>query len=130
MLLLEPLSPQFTNVVNTVADAVALVREIQSPAVSSMFDTHNTIAETDPHDEVIRRNIRHIRHVHLNEMDGRHPGTGRYDFARVLRALREVSYDGWLSVEFFQFKPSGETIAREAMATLHRIEKDSGGKHE
>ena len=128
LLLIEPLSPQFTNVVNTMDEAVALVRSIGHPAVSSMIDTHNTVAETEPHDEVIRKHIQFIRHVHVNEMDGRHPGTGSYDFARVLRALRDVRYDGWVSVEVFQFKPSGETIAREAMTLLLQIENDSGGK--
>ena len=130
LLLLEPLSPQFTNVVNTVAEAVAIVRDINHPGVSSMMDTHNTVAETEPHDEIIRRQIRYIRHVHVNEMDGRHPGTGRYDFRRVFRALREADYDGWISLEVFQFKPSGEAIARETMALLRRLEKESGGKSE
>ena len=130
LLLLEPLSPQFTNVVNTVAEAVAMVREIGHTAVSSMIDTHNTVAETEPHDQVIRRHIREIRHIHVNEMDGRHPGTGSYDFARLLRALRTSGYGGWISLEVFQFKPSGETIARETMAVLRRIENEMGGTSE
>ncbi|HET8550678.1 MAG TPA: sugar phosphate isomerase/epimerase family protein [Bryobacteraceae bacterium] len=127
LLLLEPLSPQFTNVVNTVVEAVSMIREIGHPAVSSMIDTHNTVAETEPHDVVIRRYIRDIRHVHVNELDGRHPGTGNYDFRRVLSALRAVSYDGWISLEVFQFRPSGETIARDTMALLRRIENELGG---
>ncbi|HET8548413.1 MAG TPA: sugar phosphate isomerase/epimerase family protein [Bryobacteraceae bacterium] len=124
LLLLEPLSPQFTNVVNTLAEAVFLVRDINHPAVSSMFDTHNTTAETEPHDRLIHRYVREIRHVHVNEMDGRHPGTGSYDFRRVLRALREAGYGGWVSVEVFQFRPSAEVIAREAMAFLRRMESE------
>ena len=127
LLLLEPLSPQFTDVVNTLAEAIALANEIGNPAVQSMFDTHNTVAETLPHDELIRNNIRHIRHVHVNELDGRHPGTGKYDFAKVLRALREVGYSGWISLEVFQFKPSGEAVAKEAMAVLRNIEQSLGG---
>lgn len=123
LLLLEPLSPQFTNVVNTVAEAVAVVREIGHAAVSSMFDTHNTIAETEPHDRVINRYRAEIRHVHVNELDGRHPGTGNYEFSRVLRALRDVNYSGWISVEVFQFEPSGEIIAAESMALLRRAEQ-------
>jgi sugar phosphate isomerase/epimerase len=122
-LLLEPLSPQFTNVVNTLAEAVAVVRAISHPAVSSMFDTHNTTAETEPHDQVIARFKSEIRHVHVNEMDGRHPGTGNYDFKRVLNALRTFNYRGWISVEVFQFQPSGEIIAAEAMAFLRRAEQ-------
>jgi len=127
LVLLEPLSPQFTNVVNTLGEAVALVREIGSPAVQSMFDTHNTVAETEPHDQVIRKFAKYIRHVHVNELDGRHPGTGRYDFALVLRTLKEIRYTGWVSLEVFQFRPSGEAVATEAMAQLRRIEENLGG---
>jgi sugar phosphate isomerase/epimerase len=127
LLLLEPLSPQFTNVVNTMGEAVAVVREIGHAAVSSMFDTHNTTAETEPHDQVISRHRSYIRHVHVNEMDGRHPGTGSYDFARVLKALRAVNYGGWISVEVFDFRPSGEVIAAESMALLRRAEQQLKG---
>jgi D-psicose/D-tagatose/L-ribulose 3-epimerase len=121
LVLLEPLSPQFTNVVNTLAEAWEVVQEVGSAHVDLMFDTHNTVAETLPHDQLIRKYVRHIRHVHLNEMDGRQPGTGKYDFALVLRTLREVGYTGWISLEVFQFQPSGEVIAKETMALLRRI---------
>jgi sugar phosphate isomerase/epimerase len=124
-ILLEPLAPAFSNVVNTVAAASAIVRSIGSPAIRTMFDTHNTVAETDPHDQVIRRFASDIRHVHLNEMDGRHPGTGAYDFGRVLRTLSSIGYRGWVSIEVFQFKPSGERIAYDTMAYLHTITKES-----
>jgi sugar phosphate isomerase/epimerase len=124
--LLEPLAPSFSNVVNTLAEAAAVVRPIGSPAVRTMFDTHNTVAETEPHDALIRKFASDIGHVHLNEMDGRHPGTGSYDFARVLRALREARYAGTVSVEVFHFQPSGEQIARETIAFLRGIGSERG----
>ena len=105
LVLLEPLSPQFTNVVNSLAEAWEIVQEMGSPLLDLMFDTHNTVAETAPHDQLIRKYAKHIRHVHLNEMDGRHPGTGRYDFGLVLRTLREVGYTGWVSLEVFRSSP-------------------------
>jgi sugar phosphate isomerase/epimerase len=123
-LLLEPLSPEFTDVVNTLGEAVAMVREIGSPAVSSMFDTHNTVAETEPHDQLIWKHAKHIRHVHFNELDGRHPGTGKYDFALVLKALRSIDFQGWVSLEVFRFEPSGEQIAKETMAYLRTLERE------
>lgn len=123
LVLLEPLSPNFTNVINSLAEAWNVVQEVASPAVDLMFDTHNTVAETLPHDRLIRKYAKHIRHVHLNEMDGRHPGTGKYDFELVLNTLRDIRYTGWISLEVFQFQPSGEAIAKETMALLRRITK-------
>lgn len=121
-LLPETLAPHLSNVLTTMAETVAMVESIGHPAVATLFDTHNTAGETEPHGQLIRRYARHIRHVHLNEMDGRHPGAGDYDFALVLRTLREIGYRGWVSVEMFHFEPSGQVIARETEQYLRRIE--------
>jgi D-psicose/D-tagatose/L-ribulose 3-epimerase len=121
-ILIEPLAPQFTNVVNTLAEAVALVHEINSPAVRAMFDTHNTVAEKTDHGELIKKYSGYIEHVHLNEMDGRHPGTGSYDFQIVLQALKEIGYNRWVSVEVFEFSPGGEKIARDSFNFIRQLE--------
>jgi sugar phosphate isomerase/epimerase len=126
LLLAEPLAPHLCNVLTSLGQAVELVRSIGHPSVQTIFDTHNAVNESEPHDALIRRNACYIRHVHVNEMDGRHPGTGTYDFGLVLRALREIRYSGWVSLEVFQFKPSGERIARESAALLRRLESSTG----
>jgi sugar phosphate isomerase/epimerase len=121
-LLPETLAPHLSNVLTTMAETVAMVDSIGHPAVQTLFDTHNTAGETEPGEVLIRRYAARIRHVHLNEMDGRRPGEGDYDFAQVLRTLREIRYSGWVSVEVFHFEPAGEVLAREAAAYLRRIE--------
>jgi len=122
-ILVEPLAPHLCNVLNTMAEAVAVVEQVGSPAVQSMFDTHNTTAESAPLADVIRKHIRRIRHVHLNELDGRYPGAGNFAFDPVLRTLRDLDYRGWLSVEVFDFKPDGETVARLAAAHIRNVEQ-------
>ncbi|MGH9630373.1 MAG: sugar phosphate isomerase/epimerase family protein [Bryobacteraceae bacterium] len=69
------------NVLTSLEQAVDLVQQIDHPAVQTMLDTHNAVAETVPYDQLIKKYARYIRHVHVNEMDGRRPGTGSYDFA-------------------------------------------------
>ena len=49
VILVEALSPAQTNVVTSLAEAVEIVERIGSPAVSTMFDTHNAIDEREPH---------------------------------------------------------------------------------
>jgi sugar phosphate isomerase/epimerase len=122
-ILIEPLAPHLCNVVNTLEQAVAIVKRIGSSAVQSMFDTHNTTAETLPHDKLIERYLPYIRHVHLNELDGRYPGSGAYEFLPVLKTLRRLDYNGWLSVEVFDFKPDGETVAGKAAQFVRQLEK-------
>lgn len=120
-ILLEPLAPQFTNVVNTLAEAVAVVDAIAHPAVATMLDTHNTAAETQPAPALVRRYFKSIRHVHLNEMDGRRPGAGDYDFPALLKALRELNYNGWVSAEVFDFSPGADAVSRATGEYLRRV---------
>ena len=118
----ETLAPHLCDVLTSMEQTVSMVREIGHPAVQTMFDTHNAVAEEAPHDQLIKEHADLIRHVHINEMDGRHPGTGSYDFAVPLQALRDIGYDGWLSLEVFQFEPSGEEVARVSSQYLRDIE--------
>jgi sugar phosphate isomerase/epimerase len=61
-----------------------------------------------------------IRHVHVNEMDGKHPGRGDYDFKPLLAKLAERNYPHWVSLEAFDFTPGAETIASESLRHLER----------
>ncbi len=116
--LIEPLGPGNSDVVNTLGQAVAIVERVGNPGLSAMFDTHNGAAEKTPHAELIARYFRHIRHVHVSEMDGRHPGTGNYDFGAVLHTLERLGYQRWVSVEVFDFSAGGDTIAKESLRAL------------
>ena len=117
-ILVEPLAPQLCNVINTLAEAMQVVRAVNSPAVATMFDTHNTAAEKEAPAGLIRKYLPYIRHIHLNEMDGRRPGAAGYPFEIVLDALRQGGYEHWISVEVFDFQPDGETVARQALEYL------------
>ncbi len=83
-----------------------------------MFDTHNAIDESEPHPTLIDRHFDVIRHVHVNEMDGRHPGTGTYNFKPVLAALRKRNYTGWVSLEAFDFSAGADKIASDSLRHL------------
>lgn len=123
-ILIEALPRAQTDVVLSLDEASRLAAEIGSPAIQTMFDTHNAIDEVEPHADLIDRHMAQIRHLHVNEMDGRHPGTGGYDFKPVLRALERNRYGGWVSLEAFDFLPGAETVARESLTYLKsEIEK-------
>jgi sugar phosphate isomerase/epimerase len=123
-ILIEALAPHLSNVVTSLAASVEMVVQIGSPAVQTMFDTHNAVNEPHPHDALIKKYARHIRHVHINEMDGRHPGTGTYDFKGMLQALKELSYRHWVSLEVFDFSAGAETIARESARLVRQWESE------
>ncbi len=121
-LLLEALSPDQTDVVTTLDQAAAIVARIGSPALATMFDSHNAAQERVPHAALIRRHFHRIKHVHLNELDGRHPGAGDYDFRSLLAALAASGYRGWLSLEVFDSSPGADRIAADSLRYLEGLE--------
>ncbi len=123
VLLMEAIPSHDTDVVTTLQQAVSLVQEVDSPAVQTMFDVHNTADERDEHSDLIRRYARYIRHVHVNEMDGREPGMGSYPFERLLADLETIGYNGWVSVEAFDFSRPAEEIATRAFQRLQSAGK-------
>ncbi len=120
-LLIEALPANQTDVIGSLDEAVEIMHQVNSPAVRTMFDTHNAVDETQPHASLIEKHFESIRHVHVNETDGRHCGTGDYDFAPVLAALKRLDYKGWISLEAFDFSPGAERIAAESLRYLTSI---------
>jgi D-psicose/D-tagatose/L-ribulose 3-epimerase len=118
--LVEALSPDQTDVVTSLAEAVEVVQTINHPAIRTMFDTHNAVAETEPHDVLVDRYFDLIRHVHVNEMDGRRPGLGDYDFKPVLRVLKRRNYQGWVSLEAFDFTGGPDKVVEESLRYLEQ----------
>jgi D-psicose/D-tagatose/L-ribulose 3-epimerase len=119
-ILVESLPSDQSNVINTLAQAMEIVRQIGSPAVQTMFDTHNAVDETEPHPVLLKRYFDHIAHVHVNEIDGNAPGTGNYDFAQLFGALLELQFTGYVSVEVFDFTPGAAVIAAGALQHMTR----------
>ena len=119
-ILVEALPAGQCDVVTTLAEAAAIVNQIDSPAVRTMFDTHNAVDEREPHAALVDCYFPLIRHVHVNEMDGRHPGTGGYDFKPVLDVLRRRQYRHWVSLEVFDCAPDAEKIATESLRFLEK----------
>jgi sugar phosphate isomerase/epimerase len=117
-ILVEALPIGQCDVIGTLDEAAAIVREIDSPSVRTMFDVHNAIDERDPHEVLVDRYFDVIRHVHVNELDGRHCGAGTYDFKPVLDTLRRRNYSGWVSLEAFDFTPGAEKLVTESLRHL------------
>ncbi len=123
-ILIEPLDKTQTDVVNTMAEAKKIIDEINHPAIQTMFDFHNTPDETEDFDVLIKKYYPHIKHVHVQEMDGNYLGTGDAvtTYVKAFQTLKDLNYDQWISLEVFDFTPGGKTIATESIRVLREIE--------
>jgi D-psicose/D-tagatose/L-ribulose 3-epimerase len=117
-ILVEALPANQADVVLSLEEAAGIVRELDSPAIRTMFDVHNAVDEMEPHAVLVDRYFDLIRHVHVNELDGSHCGAGNYDYKPVFDVLRRRHYAGWISLEAFDFSPGAEELVTHSLRHL------------
>ena len=100
---IEPLNRFETYFLNTAADAVALCDQINHPNVGILFDTFHANIEEKNIAAGYRAVAKHLKHVHTCENDRGIPGSGHVEWKEVFQALRDIRYDGWLTIESFGF---------------------------
>jgi len=121
-LCLEPLSPPEADFLNTCAEAVAVLDRLDHPNFALHLDVKAMATETEPATELIRRYAARTGHFHANDPNRRGPGFGDADFVPIFRALRDSGYNGWVSVEVFDYGPDPETLARESIRYMRECE--------
>ena len=122
VLALEPLAPKETDFLTTAADAVELARMVDSPHCKLLLDCKAMFTESTPMPDLIRKYGARLVHFHANDPNLRGPGMGKLDFAPIFKALREIDYRGWVSVEVFDYTPGAERLARESIAYMRQVE--------
>jgi len=122
---IEPLAPALTNFINTVEEAIRLVKEIRHPNFKMVFDCRSASASEKSLTGALIRALEsgYLRHVHVNDANGMGPGFGETEFLPVLRTLIKNGYRGYISVEVFRFDPDPQTIASRSIGYLKTILK-------
>ena len=119
-LCMEPLSTVETDFVTTCAEAARLVDMVDHANCAIHLDVKAMSSEATPVPDLIRQHAGRAGHFHANDANLRGPGFGETDFVPVFRALGEAAYDGWVSVEVFDYAPDPETIARQSLAYMRQ----------
>ena len=121
---IEPLGRAETALVNTVAEAAEIVREVDRPSLRTMIDCSAAAAtESQTLPELIDTWLPTglIAHVQVNDPNRRAPGQGELRFAPVFAALRRHGYDATVSVEPFDYVPDGVGAAAFAAGYLRGV---------
>jgi sugar phosphate isomerase/epimerase len=124
-LCLEPLSPPEADFLNTAAEAVELLDQLNDPCFALQLDVKAMSTDEAPAPDLIRRHAARTGHFHANDPNRRGPGFGATDFVPIFRALRDSGYKGWVSVEVFDYSPDPETIARESLRYVRECEAEA-----
>ena len=100
-LAVEPLNRFECYFLNTAAQAAELVKAVDEPNYGYLYDTFHFNIEENSIAGVIPQTIAHITHVHISENNRGVPGAGHIAFQPVFDALKQVGYDGWMTIEAF-----------------------------
>lgn len=105
-IVVEHLNKAETNILNTLVECAEVVRRVNHPAVSQLFDTwHFWMDKLDLAE--LKEVAPGIRHVHLAESNARvAPGLSgdkQWDYVPLFKVLKQAGYDGRISVEALNF---------------------------
>lgn len=124
---IEPLSPAETNFLNRAEDAIRFAQSLDSPAARIILDVKAMSSESKPIPQIIHDSAGWFAHFHANDPNLKGPGMGNVDFQPIVQALKEVGYQGYLSVEVFDYSDGAEHIAQVSLANLRRAVESQGG---
>jgi sugar phosphate isomerase/epimerase len=116
----EPLAPVETNFINTAADAIRFVQQLNTPHFKIILDVKAMSSEAKSIPQIIRESWPHFAYFHANDKNLKGPGFGEVDFRPIAAALKEVGYKGVVSVEVFNFDEGPEVIATKSLEYLRK----------
>jgi sugar phosphate isomerase/epimerase len=120
---LEPLGPSETDFMMTANSGIELAKLVDSPHCKLLLDVKAMSSEAAPYESLIHDSRDWLVHFHVNDPNLLGPGMGEVEYDRIMPALAEINYTGWLSLEVFKYEPSPEEIARQSIEYLRDIER-------
>jgi sugar phosphate isomerase/epimerase len=115
---IEPLLSDSTNMITTAAEAREMADRIGLPNVGVILDVNSMSHEESDLPAAIRATKGYVRHFHANDPCQRGPGWGDVDFVPLFRALLDIDYAGYASVEVFDMSLDPIEHAEKSLAYL------------
>jgi len=117
---LESINILQSNFLNTIPEAVELIKDVGSDYFGVMYDVfHMNTEEADMYDTIARYKDFNL-HIHLSDSNRRYPGGGNLDFDALIKAIKDTGYDGAFCTEIMQI-PDQDTAAKRSIETLAPI---------
>ncbi len=132
---IEPLNRFETDFLNTIEQALQLIKDIDNPAATLHYDTFHMNIEEKHQAKAIEKAGSLLGHFHACGCDRGTPGNDHIDWTGIAKALKNIGYDGSVVIESFttdvkviakaaaiwrQMEPSQEAIAADGIKFLRK----------
>jgi len=120
-LAIEP-TPADSNLIETADDAIEMMEEVGMENVKLMFDTFHVLYRNEIMTDYVKKMGKNLINVHVADVDRLLPGS-KTDFRPFVDALKEVGYEGYLTMEigFDKRCNDPDTFALAALEYLKSI---------
>lgn len=123
-LVLEPLNRYSTPYCSTAKDAVSIVKQVNNDSLGVLLDTFHMNIEEDSFESAIRTTGRLLRHTHFADNNRKMPGFAHIDFKTIMRCLRKIGYDSYVSFEPNIADRNYEAATKSGLEFVKRIAMD------
>ncbi|NSW55135.1 MAG: sugar phosphate isomerase/epimerase [Armatimonadetes bacterium] len=118
---IEPLAVATqNNFIYKADEARKMAREINLPTVGVILDTYSGSQEEADLPQEIRNTADLLYHYHCNDLNKRAPGWGDTDFVPIMKALLDIDYQRYCSIEVFDFSLDAYEHCEKGLRTLER----------
>lgn len=118
----EPLNRYEDHMLNTLAQGVDLLSELNHGSVKLMADFYHMNIEEADTATALTAAMPHVAHVHLADSNRLEPGLGHIDFATPFSVLNKHGFSGTCAIECIASGPP-ETMLTAALSHLKSAEK-------
>ncbi|MFM9281313.1 sugar phosphate isomerase/epimerase family protein [Paenibacillus jiagnxiensis] len=119
-LVVEAVNRYESDFLNTIGESIRFVDQFGSDRLKIHIDTFHMNVEEDSIEKNMIRAGNRIGHVHIADSNRHYPGKGHYDFRATIKALKDIKYEGVLSLECLSI-PTPEEAAVEAHRFLANL---------
>lgn len=112
---IEPLGPSESDFIQNSEEGYKLVSDVNSPGFGLHLDAKAMVETNDDFCSVFKKYGKFLKHFHVNDAGLSPPGYTGFDHSIIGKALRESSYDGFVSIEMKKILGQSRVVIKNAV---------------
>ncbi|MFV0351272.1 MAG: sugar phosphate isomerase/epimerase family protein [Oscillospiraceae bacterium] len=121
LLVVEAIMRYINNYLNSIPDTIQYLDHLNLANVQIHIDSHHMNVEDLDTDKAIQLCRGKMGYVHFSDSNRTYPGGGEYDFKKLMNALMDIDYTGYVTTECQPF-PTPYDCAKRGLNYMKALE--------